>query len=114
MEDSALAAAAAQLQVRVAGLLGRRGVAALRWGPGPVAPERSYRAETRASRASLPAGRTARWGRAPLPSLDLGHFEPIALRSVNGSRQPRFLDGVRLELELGIPLRLSRELLSMA
>lgn len=41
-EDSALAAAAAQLQVRGAGLLGRRGVAALRWGPGPVASERSY------------------------------------------------------------------------
>lgn len=27
-------------------------------------------------RPARPGGRTARWGRAPLPSLDLGHFGP--------------------------------------
>ena len=89
-EDSALAAAAAQLQVRGAGLLGRRGVAALSWGPGRVASERSYRAESRASRASSPAGRTARWGRAAAPLPGSGPLRALALGSVSGSRQPRF------------------------
>lgn len=53
--------------------------------PGPVAPERSYRTETGASRASSPAGRTARWGRAPLPTpMDLGHFGPSFSASCPG------------------------------
>lgn len=49
------------------------------------------RAETGASRASSPAGRTARWGRAQLPSLDLGHSGALSAR-LGGCPGPGSLD----------------------